>query len=212
MEFLHTHKNEQIKIYKSYEARHYESFEDTIKYLNEEEWILFINHVKQKDDPNRQRNRLIFECLLSTGMRIEEFSLIKVSDIDFKNGLINIPHENTKTKKRRTARINKEILLDLKDYILNNNIKSGYVFRNRYNKPFSNRFYQKLCDKYYIPELSKKPHPHMFRHTHAIFALKKNVPINAVMQQLGHINMSTTQIYSKIAGVDIAKGYEAFNY
>ena len=204
---------EREKVYKGHDAMHYERFEDTIKYLSEEEWDLFIKHVREKDDPNRQRNRLIFEMLLSTGMRVEEFSLMKVSDIDFKSCIINIPVENTKSKRRRVARIKKELLLDLKDYLLNKNIKSGYIFRNeRTNKPLSTRYYQKLCDKYYIKELTNKPHPHMFRHTHVIFALRNGVPINSVMQQVGHMKLTTTQIYSRLAGVDIAKGYENFNF
>ncbi len=205
-------KNEQIKVYKGREAKHYERFEDTIKYLNEEQIKKFLLHVKQKEDKNRQRNRLIFELLLSTGMRITEFSLIKVSDIDFEQCLINIPFNNTKTAKRRIARVKRELLLDLKDYIINNNIKNGFVFRNNENKELSARFYQKLCEKYQIEDLPFKIHPHAFRHSHIILALKKGVPINAVQQQVGHMDLKTTSIYSKLAGVDVVRGYEGFEY
>lgn len=205
-------KSEQIKIYKGRDQIHYERFEDTIKYLTEEQINKFLLNVKQTEDQNRQRNRLIFEMLVSTGMRINEFSLIKVSDINFTECFINVPFENTKTKKRRTCRIKKELLLDLKDFLMSNNIKSGFIFRNKENKPLSTRYYQKLCDKYSLKELPFKPHPHTFRHTHIILALNKGVPMNAVQQQVGHMDLRTTTIYSKLAGIDIIKGYDGFEF
>lgn len=211
-EFRQKNKNELIKVYKGREQIHYERFEDTIKYLTEEQLKKFLLHVKQTDDPNRQRNRLIFEMLVSTGMRINEFSLIKVADVNFDECFLNVPFENTKTKKRRTCRIKRELLLDLKDFLMSNNIKSGFIFRNKDNKPLSTRYYQKLCDKYSLTEFPFKPHPHTFRHTHIILALSKGVPMNAVQQQVGHIDLKTTSIYSKLAGIDLIKGYEVFQY
>lgn len=227
-EFRKKDKSEQMmisiedqKIYKGDRDQiHYERFEDTIKYIAFDDWVKFIQFVKELDDPNRFRNRLIFELLISTGMRIQEFSLIKVSDLDFKSSMINVPFENTKTKKRRTARVKRSLMLDLKEFLSQNMIKSGYIFRNQQNKPISTRYYQKIFDKYFLhPDLEKrdivldfKPHPHTFRHCHIVYALQNNVPINAVMAQVGHLSMKTTEIYSKLAGVDVAKGYEGVEF
>jgi len=210
--FVQKNKSETLKVYKGREQIHYERFEDTIKYLTEEQLKMYIEEVKKKEDKNRHRNKLIFNLLISTGMRVTEFSLIKVQDIDFEQNLINVPYENTKTKKRRAVRVKREVLLDLKDYLMSNNIKSGYVFKNKDNKPLSSRLYQKLCEKYYIEELPFKPSPHTFRHTHIVIALKKGIPMNAVQQQVGHMDLKTTSIYSKLAGVDIVKGYGGFEY
>lgn len=209
------------KIYEgTKEQIHYERFEDTIKYIAYDDWLKFIQFVKELEDPNRFRNRLIFELLISTGMRINEFSLIKVADIDFKQSMINVPFENTKTKKRRVARVRRALMLDLKDFLTQNNIKSGYIFRNNKNKAMSTRYYQKIFDKYFLhPKLHEcgvyldfKPHPHTFRHCHVVFSLQHGVPINAVMAQVGHISIKTTEIYSKLAGVDVAKGYEGIEF
>lgn len=220
-------KNEQVLIdvkrQKAYKGSSqdiiYEKFEDTIKHFPYEIWKVFIQFVKELEDKNRKRNKIIFQTLLSTGMRINEFSLIKVAGLNFNEGVLNIPAENTKSKKRRVVRLNKALSNDIKDYIFDNNIKSGYVFRNRYNKAFSVRFYQKLTDKYFLhPEFIKlleskklalefKPHPHTFRHCHCIYSLEQGVPINTLQQQVGHVDLRTTQIYLKLAGVEIKKGY-----
>ena len=209
------------KSYKGNEEQiHYERFEDTIKYIPFEDYKKFIQFVKELDDKNRFRNRLIFELLISTGMRVEEFSLIKISDLDFKQSMISVPYENTKTKKRRVTRVKKSLMLDLKEYLFQNNIKSGFVFRNNKNKALSTRTYQKIFDKYFTHSklieydvfLDFKPHPHTFRHCHVIYALQHGVPINAVMAQVGHLSIKTTEIYSRLAGVDVAKGYEGIEF
>lgn len=208
--FREKQKNEQ---YNKIKLKEYESFEETIKYMDQEDYQLFLNNVRHTQDKNRQRNRLIFEMLLSTGMRVEEFSLMKVSDISFKESMITIPKENSKTSRSRVVRCREDLLLDLKDYLINQNIKSGYVFRNpRTNKPLTTRALQKLCNKYYDARMAIKPSPHTFRHTHAVFALQNGVPINAVMQNLGHSSITTTQIYARLAGIDISKGYEKWSY
>jgi site-specific recombinase XerD len=110
------------------------------------------------------------------------------------------------------VRVNKTILLDLKDYLQNQNIKSGYIFRNINNNPLSTRTYQYIFDKYYFNELPFKPTPHTLRHSHIVLALKKGVPINAVQQNVGHMNLETTQIYCRLAGVDVANGYKNIEF
>jgi len=207
--------------YSSKQENDYEKFEDTIKYIPEDQLKIFLQFVRELEDKNRTRNKLIFELWISIGSRIGEFSLIKVSDVDFNSCTINLPQSNTKSSQRRTVRVKKEVLLDLKDYLISKNIKSGVIFRNKNNAPMSTRAFQKICDKYFMHpglqqienfNLSFKPSPHTFRHTHIILALQKGVPINAIMQNVGHMDLSTTQIYSKIAGIEIAKGYEGFTY
>ena len=216
------------KVYKGdHEKIHYERFEDTIKYIVFDAWIMFLQFVKEFDDKHRIRNILIFRLLISTGMRVKEFYMIKVADLDFKSSMINVPFENTKTKRRRTARVNKTLMLDLKEYMYSNGIKSGYVFRNSKNNFLSTRSYQKIFDKYFCHQIivegrainlydhigiGFKPHPHTFRHCHVVFSLQAGVPINAVMSQVGHLSMKTTEIYSKLAGVDVAKGYEGVEF
>lgn len=204
-----------LKVSKSFSQKHYEDFQDTIKYFSYDKWLKFLELVKTKEDKNRKRNILIFSLLLSSGTRIKEFGLIKVSDIDFNNCYITIPAENTKTKKKRVVRVNKILMLDLKEYLNDRNIKSGYVFRNKNNLPFTNRFYHKLFIKYFEDQdiknnlnLDFTPHPHTLRHCHIIYSLQQGVSINAIQQNVGHLDLKTTMIYSKLAGVEIIKEYE----
>lgn len=77
----------------------YDRFEDTIKYMPHNKWLEFIKEARLIPDKNRTRNILIFRLLCSTGMRIGEFSKIKINQVDFENNTIEIPVEVTKKKR-----------------------------------------------------------------------------------------------------------------
>lgn len=196
----------------------YDQFEDTIKYMPEQDWKIFLETLRESEDRNRARNKLMIQLLLRSGTRVNEFSKIKVCDLDFTNGTIKIPWANTKTKKSRTATISAELMLDLKDYLQTNNIKTGYIFYNKKTREsLTTRNYNLIIEKYWLLCKNKlsiefKPHAHTFRHSHIVFALQKGVPMNAVMQQVGHINLTTTQIYSKLAAKDIKESYREANF
>lgn len=198
---------------------HYEQFEDTIKYMPYEKWLEFISKAKLIPDNNRTRNILIFKLLCSTGMRIGEFSQIKVSYLNFANNTIDLPFNITKTKKRRIVRVNPELMLDLKEYLQNKNIKSGFVFGNSKRNPYSTRTYQRLFEKYFdkyglkdILSLDFKPTPHTMRHNHIVFGLQHKIPMPVIMKNVGHKSIKTTQIYSNIAANDVVEAYKEVDF
>ena len=81
---------------------------DSIKYLKKEEWQAL------KESIDNFRDKIIINLLYSSGVRVAELCLMKIEEIDFDNGFIRIPKENTKTKQSRTVRMGKETLSDLK--------------------------------------------------------------------------------------------------
>lgn len=212
IDLIQLEKEEKEKI-------HYESFEDTIKYISKEKLKEFLRRVRVIEDRNRNRNYIIFKLLISTGMRVGEFSKIKVNHINFKECSIFIPKENTKTKKPRTVRVQEETMLDLKDYLDNNKIYSGFIFANKNRNKFTERFYQKLLDKYMIKyglkqelDIDINLSVHKIRHSHIIGALQSKIPINAIMLNVGHQSLKTTQIYAKLCGADIVHQYKDFEF
>lgn len=44
--------------------------------------------------------------------------------------------------------------------------------------------------------ITKNVHPHIFRHTRAMFCLKNKMPLEQIQKLLGHSNIATTQIYA----------------
>jgi len=146
---------------------------------------------------------------------------MKIEDLDFTNGFIRIPKQNTKTKESRTARIGKEVLSDLKALLHLEKRKKGYLFRSRQGKKLTTRRIQQILHTYakragiqkvYAYDKRGRPlhtvSPHTLRHTHIVHALLNKVPITGVQKQVGHKRLTTTQIYSDLAPEEVKEAYD----
>ena len=191
------------------------NFQDSIKYLKKEEWQAL------KESIDNFRDKVIINLLYSSGIRVAELCLMKIEEVDFANGFIRIPKENTKTKQSRTVRIGKEILSDLKAFLRLEKRKKGYLFRSRQEKKLTTRRIEQIIHKYagragiqkvYAYDKRNRPlytvSPHTLRHTHIVHALLDKVPITAVQKQVGHKRLTTTQIYSDLAPEQVKEAYD----
>ena len=52
-------------------------------------------------------------------------------------------------------------------------------------------------------------HPHMLRHSFASHLLQSSGDLRAVQELLGHANIATTQVYTKLDFQHLAKVYDA---
>ena len=52
-------------------------------------------------------------------------------------------------------------------------------------------------------------HPHMLRHSFASHLLQSSGDLRAVQELLGHANISTTQVYTRLDFQHLAKAYDA---
>ena len=171
------------------------NFSESIKYLRRKEWERFRSSV---DD---YRDRLLVTILYWTGMRVGEFTKVKIEDIDFEERLISVPAENTKTKSARTVWIPQEVLSEIKAYLKLTKKKRGRLF------DLTPRRVQQILAKY--SKISGvRATPHTLRHTHIVQALLRKVPIAAVQKQVGHRRLTTTQIYSNFAPEQVREAYE----
>ena len=150
---------------------------------------------------------------------------MKIEEVDFTNGFIRIPKENTKTKQSRTVRIGKEILSDLKALLRLEKRKKGYLFRSRQGKQLTTRRIEQIIHEYAeragiqkVYAYDKRNHPlyavspHTLRHTHIVHALLDKVPITAVQKQVGHKRLTTTQIYSDLAPEQVKEAYDKVGF
>ena len=191
-------------------------FEDTIKYLDREEW----NKLQKAAQRSSPRDHLITQMLYDSGMRVGELCTTRLEDIDFENRFIRIQSFRSKTKRARTARLSKGTLDLIRGYI--GNRRDGYIFESRGKHLSTRRIEQlilKLAESSGIQSICgsgkdgkklRKVTPHTLRHTHIVHALMRHVPLNAVQAQVGHADIRTTQIYAGLAPEQVRAAYDGF--
>lgn len=164
-------------------------FSSNEKELTKQEYERLLNVAKRKTN---KRLYYLMQTICSTGIRVSEIKFITVNSV--KTGEAEI---NCKGKMRRVF-LPKQLCRMLKEYIRENNIKSGYVFVTRNGQPLdrSNIWsdMKKLCK---IAGVSKdKVFPHNLRHLFArtYYSIQKDIVRLADI--LGHSSVNTTRIYT----------------
>lgn len=143
------------------------------------------------------RNKLIVEFMYSTGVRISECVNMKISDLNFDEFTGNVI--SGKGNKDRIIILSKKWVKEYKAYLENRKIKSEYLFCNNSGQALSVDTIQKFL-KIYADKanIDKKISPHTLRHSFATNLLENDVNIRYIQQLLGHANLNTTQIYTKV--------------
>lgn len=191
-------------------------FEDTIKYLTEDE----LHKLQKAAQSSEPRDRLILQVLYDSGMRVGELVTTLIEDIDFRNRFIRIQSFRSKTKKARTVRLSEKTLDCIRSYL--GTRRNGFIFENKGKHISTRRIEQiiiKLAEKAEIESICgvgkdgkvlRKVTPHTLRHTHIVHALMRHVPLSAVQAQVGHADIRTTQIYAALAPEQVRDAYGGF--
>ncbi|MDI6703065.1 MAG: site-specific tyrosine recombinase XerD [bacterium] len=162
------------------------------------------------------RDKAILEVLYSSGARVEELVNLNLEDIDFLGGMAKLLR---KGGKERMVPIGSYALQALERYIerrdefvkrvKSNDESACALFLNRWGKRLSSRGVRMIMDRY-IKRLSFKKHvsPHTLRHTFATHLLDRGADLRSVQELLGHVKLSTTQIYTHVTKEGLKEVYD----
>jgi len=172
-----------------------------LEVLSEDEVKRFLNGIPYSTELEI-RDRAMFELLYSSGLRVSEIVNLKISNIDFDEGLIRFIG---KGKKERITPVGETSKLFLKKYLniarfkIEKEIKSDYVFLNKNGKKLTRQGFWKILKKYDKKiNLGKNLYPHIFRHSFATHMIERGADIRVVQELLGHSDISTTEIYTNL--------------
>lgn len=155
------------------------------------------------------RNSAMLELLYSSGLRVSELIAIKLADMSYEGGYIRIVGKGSK---ERVVPVNKRAMERVKRYIadfrssLLRRGQSEYLFLTARGAPMTRqRFWQTI--KGYGKQLGIKLSPHTVRHSFATHLLEGGADLRSLQKMLGHSDISTTQIYTKVTMDRIKKVY-----
>ncbi len=160
-----------------------------------------------------RRDASMIELLYSSGLRVSELIGIKLGDINFEAGFIRVIG---KGDKERVVPVNGRALVRIKGYVqeerpvIIKKKQSPYLFVTASGRPMTRqRFWQtiKAVGRQIGIELS----PHTVRHCFATHLLEGGADLRSVQKMLGHSDISTTQIYTKVTTDRIKKVFNKYH-
>ena len=177
--------------------------------------VLNLQEIKEIIDaiphtPEGNKDRLIIKILVATGARISEVLELRIKDVENQNyEFISVLGKGSKY---RLIPIYSELENEIKDYIENdrkllmqhmkeeekNKMKKS---ENRYKMFLNTRrenFWKRLKKYAQNAKIEKNVYPHIFRHSLATILLNNGADIRIVQEILGHVNISTTEIYTHV--------------
>jgi site-specific recombinase XerD len=159
-------------------------------YLSKRQIALLQEHTK--NDP---RDRAIVEALYATGVRVSELLQIRLEDIKWEQRQIWI--RKGKGNKERFVLFTHDCSERLKTYIQQQKNESVYLFPNNRGGHLSRVFVEKRFQEF-TDKLGFKMVPHTMRHTFAAHLAEKNMPQSYIQELLGHVNINSTRIYTRL--------------
>ncbi|MAG91237.1 integrase [Candidatus Woesearchaeota archaeon] len=155
------------------------------------------------DAVENPKHRLLIEFMYSSGLRVSECVSLKIDDLDLKEKMGKIRHG--KGNKERHIILSSNLIGHFNDYLSTKKDKSQFIFSVK-GRPISVRQAQKVvkgaAEK---AGIKKRVFCHALRSSFATHLLEAGTDIRVIQELLGHSDLSTTQIYTKVSTQQLKK-------
>lgn len=149
--------------------------------------------------------------LLATGNRISTALNVKIEDIDFTNGLIQLNH--TKNRTSQLIPLSQTLATILKEYLkYRKGTPKDYVFCNTYGNKGDIRTYQDMLAAYNRRKGIEKTSAHLYRHTFAKKWILNGGDIFRLQKILGHSDLAVVKEYVQMFGSDLSIDFDKLIY
>ena len=157
------------------------------------------------------RDRAMLELLYATGIRVSELIELDVDDLNLPGGVLKCYSKG----KERVIPLYPAAIRALSEYITNirpqlvDSIDETALFVNMNGERMSRQGFWKLI-KYYQEKagIQKDITPHTLRHSFAAHLLENGADLHSIQEMLGHADISSTQIYSKLINQKLKDVYK----
>jgi integrase/recombinase XerD len=153
--------------------------------------------------PKGLRDHALMELLYATGMRVTELVSLDLTDVNLAASKVRC---STRVDKERTVPISAATAQALQEYLSDGRSRLGVSEEERalFVNHRGHRLTRQglwLIIKYYAQAvgIDEKVTPHTLRHSFAAHMLTKGMTLDEIQKLLGHVSISTTQVYAGFA-------------
>ncbi len=167
------------------------------------------------EKPAGMRDAAMLELLYAAGLRVSELIHLKLHDMHLEAGYVRVFGKGSRERVVPVGRyaVNRiQRYLEKARPLLLKNVSSDILFVARAGKPMTRQGFWKLLKRYAARvSLAKKITPHSLRHSFASHLLEGGADLRAVQVMLGHVDISTTQIYTHVAREQLKKMHKKYH-
>ena len=182
--------------------------------LSVSEVNLLLN-IPEISTPLGKRNSAMLELIYAAGLRVSELVSLKFLDVNLEACFVRVLGKGSK---ERIVPFGLYAKNKIEDYINNSrplllkNRISQYLFVARAGKPMTRQGFWKLLKQYVTQAgIKKKVTPHSMRHSFASHLLEGGADLRTVQVMLGHVDISSTQIYTHVARDHLRQIHEKYH-
>jgi len=165
--------------------------------------------------PLGQRDRAILEVFYATGLRVSELTELQLHQIHLDAGYLVVRGKGDKERLVPMGEWARDALLE---YLREGRpalLKRGsvqQVFLNHRARKLTRQGVWKIIKGYAVRAgIRQNLTPHMLRHSFATHLLENGADLRSLQAMLGHSNISTTQIYTHVAGVRLKEIHQKYH-
>ena len=156
----------------------------------------------------------MLELIYGCGLRVSELVSLETTDIDTTNCIVKI---SGKGNKEREVPIGEYSIYYLNEYL---KVRKSLLKKKPCNKLFLNNhglgmtrqgFFKNLKQILKEKGLNQNISPHTLRHSFATHLINRGADLRSIQEMLGHSDISTTRIYTKVSDEKVIDDYNKFH-
>jgi integrase/recombinase XerD len=160
-------------------------------------------------------SQAILELAYSSGLRISELGGLRLEQLQLDAGFVNVIG---KGNKERVVPVGGKAVEALRRYIdvgrpkLLTRRSPANVFLTQRGSPFSRvTLWKRIKRRVRLAGIERNVTPHMLRHSFATHLLEHGADLRIIQELLGHAQISTTEIYTHVAGSRLREIHQRFH-
>ena len=167
------------------------------------------------EDPGDLCDQALLELAYASGLRLSELRLLRLEQLHLDAGFVTVIG---KGNKERVVPVGRAAVAALTRYLeagrprLVNRRSPAAVFLTRRGTPFAAvTLWWRVKRRVRLAGIGRTVTPHMLRHSFATHLLEHGADLRVIQELLGHANISTTEIYTHVAGSRLREVHRRFH-